>query len=46
MTLTGCVTGTDIKSADNAKPMHQHGQPPAKKAICANPAAATVKSVL
>ncbi|MDD1627940.1 MAG: glycoside hydrolase [Methylococcaceae bacterium] len=40
LTLTGCVTGTDIKSADNAKPMHQHGQPPAKKAICANPAAA------
>jgi hypothetical protein len=39
LTLTGCITGTDIKSADNAKtmPQHgQHGQPPAKKGICAN----------
>jgi predicted small secreted protein len=40
LTLTGCATGTDIKSAGNAKPMHQHGLPPAKKAICANPDAA------
>ena len=39
-TLTGCVTGTDVKSADNTKQAHKHGQQTEKKGICADPNAA------
>jgi hypothetical protein len=37
LTLAGCATGTDIKSVDNAQPMHQHGGQAVKKGICTKP---------
>jgi hypothetical protein len=39
-TLTGCATDANIKTAENAKPAHKHGQQAGKKGFCADPNAA------